>query len=80
MGVHPTAGPDGEPWGTAGSHQCSIMCDEIEATISDLRAQGAVVADEIVDEGFGLTTRFDVPGMGRMMLYQPRHPVAYDLD
>ncbi len=78
--MHPTQGPDGEPWGTANTHQCSLMCDDIEAAVADLRDNGVAVADEIHDEGFGLTTRFEVPGVGPMMLYQPRHPVAYNLD
>lgn len=80
LGVHPTQGPDGEPWGTANTHQISLMCDDIESTVADLRSKGVTVADEIHDEGFGLTTRFEVPGAGSMMLYQPCHPVAYDLD
>ena len=80
LGVHPTEGPDGEPWGTRGTHQSSLMCDDIEAAVAELRAKGVTVADEIIDEGFGLTTTIEVPGMGSMMLYQPRHPVAYNLD
>ena len=80
LGVHPTAGPDGEVWGTAPTHQCSLMCDDVEATAADLRAKGVQVADEIVDEGFGLTTMIEVPGAGQMMLYQPRHELAHALD
>ena len=79
LGVHPTQGPDGEVWGTAPRHQCSLMCDDVEATAADLRTKGVEVADEIVDEGFGLTTMVTVPGAGQMMLYQPRHDVAYNL-
>lgn len=79
LGVHPTAGPDGEPWGTTPTHQSSLMCDDIEATVADLRAKGVTVDDEVRDEGFGLTTMFEVPGAGSMMLYQPRHDLAYEL-
>ena len=32
------------------------------------------------DDGFGLTAMFVVPGGGEMMLYEPRHPTAYDMD
>jgi hypothetical protein len=39
-----------------------------------------VVAEEIRDEGFGLVTSFEVPAAGSMMLYQPRHGLAYELD
>ena len=31
------------------------------------------------DDGFGLTTIFVVPGGGEMLLYEPRHPEAYDI-
>ena len=55
------------------------MCDNIEETVADLRAQGVRVADEIVDEGFGLTTMITVPGAGQMMLYQARHELAHQL-
>ncbi len=79
LGVHPTAGPDGEEWGSAPTHQCSLMCDDVAVTAAELRAKGVEVADEIVDEGFGLTTRITVPGAGEMTLYEPRHEVAYDL-
>ena len=37
------------------------MCDDIEATVAELRAQGVDVAADIVDEGFGLTTRSPSP-------------------
>lgn len=79
LGVHPTAGPDGEPWGTVPTHQSSLMCDDVEATVGELKAKGVEVSDEIVDEGFGLTTMITIPGAGQMMLYQPRHELAYEL-
>lgn len=79
LGVHPTAGPDGEVYGTAPRHTCSLMCDDIEATVSELRAKEVVVG-EVVDEGFGLVALIEVPGAGQMQLYQPRHSLAYELD
>ena len=78
--VHPTAGDHGEEWGAVPTHQPSLMCDDIEATGAELRAKGVDVADEIADEGFGPTTTIEVPGAGRMMLYEPRHDVADGLD
>jgi len=79
LGVHPATGPDGEVWGTTPRHQSSLMCDDIEATVADLRGKGVEIADEIVDEGFGLTTMITVPGAGQMMLYQASHALAYEL-
>lgn len=79
LGVHPTEGPDGERWGVTPTHRSSLMCDDIQAAVDELRRHGVTVADEVRDEGFGLTTTFELPGAGEMMLYEPRHPVAYDL-
>ena len=80
LGVHPTRGPGGERYGTVPQHQSSLMCDDIEATVAELQANGVVVADEITDEGFGLTTMITVPGAGEMMLYEARHELAHALD
>ncbi len=79
MGVHPTSS-DGEDW-TDGRrpHQISLMCDDIVTTRTELHAKGATFSTDIVDEGFGLTTMMDVPGADPIMLYEPRHPLAYQL-
>lgn len=79
LGVHPAAGPEGEQWAPVPTHQVSLMCDDIEATVAALRAKGVTVADDINNEGFGLTTQIEVPGAGMMQLYQPLHPVAHSL-
>ena len=55
------------------------MCDDIAATVAELRAKGATFTREIRDDGFGMTTRLVVPGAGEMMLYEPKHPTAYGL-
>ena len=70
LGVHPITGEE--------HHQISLMCDDINATVADLEAKGVEFTRPIRDDGFGLTTEFVVPGGGRMDLYEPRHPKAYD--
>ena len=55
------------------------MCDDIEATRTELEAKGATFSSGITDEGYGLITMLDVPGADPIQLYQPRHPVAFDL-
>jgi predicted enzyme related to lactoylglutathione lyase len=79
LGVHPTSEGQDERWATVPFHQSSMMCDDIEATIRELAAKGVAVEPEIKDQGFGLVTSFEIPGAGWMMLYQPRHPLAYEL-
>ncbi|MBB5897066.1 VOC family protein [Kutzneria kofuensis] len=69
LGVHP---------GTPG-HEISLMCDDLEQTMAELGAKGAEFAGDVQDRGFGRTVALKVPGAGEIMLYQPRHPVAFDL-
>ena len=79
VGVHPAVSDEGERWATTPHHQLSLMCDDIETTVAELRAKGVTVDDEIQDQGFGLVTNLAVPGAGEMMLYQPRHAEAHAL-
>ena len=53
------------------------MCEDIKGTVAELEAKGAEFSREIMDQGFGLTTMLKVPGAGEIMLYQPRHTVAF---
>ena len=72
LGVHPTEGG-------AEHHEISLVCDDIEQTVAELTAKGATFAGAIENRGFGRTVALEVPGAGQMMLYQPRHPTAFDL-
>lgn len=72
MGVHPAdAHGPGTP---AGTQQLSIMCDDIEATLDELRGKGLEVTSGPNDEGFGITAFVALPGGVQMMVYEPRHP------
>ena len=73
LGVHPAEGPMYEG-GT--QHQFSLMCDDIVATVTDLRAKGVEVRGEPQEERWGLATTIVLPGGLDVMLYQPRHPTA----
>ena len=73
LGVHPA-----DP-GAAGTHELYFVCDDVEATVADLRAKGVEFTSEVTDRRFGLMVTFRVPGAGEMGLYQPKHPTAFDL-
>jgi predicted enzyme related to lactoylglutathione lyase len=73
IGVHPTEGPDDE---SAGRHQLSLMCDDINTTIKELRAKGVQVMGEPEDHGYGITVMLSLPGGVEVQLYEPRHPTA----
>ena len=72
MGVHPSGG--GGP-----HHEISLMCDDLEQTVADLTAKGARFTGEIETASFGRTIMMAVPGAQDILLYEPRHTIAYDL-
>jgi len=69
--VHPSHGPTG--------HESYFMCDDLEATMSDLRTKGVEFNQEITEERWGRLTRFRLPGGGEVGMCEPRHPLAIDL-
>ena len=77
LGVHPAEGPTHE---SGVRHQFSLMCDDIEATMRELRARGIEVKGEPTDEGFGITVMLNLPGGVEVLLYEPRHAVAIAAD
>lgn len=77
LGAHPTSGEhEGERWSTPQHHEISLMCDDLEATVRDLKDKGAEFTREVRNDGFGLTTSLKVPGAGELTLYQPRYTPA----
>lgn len=73
LGVHPGEGPS---YDSGVRNQISFMCDDINATIEELRGKGVEVRGEPEDEGWGVTTTLVLPGSLELMLYEPRHPTA----
>lgn len=73
LGVHPAEGPTYE---SGVRHQLTLMCDDIEATVGELRAKGIEVKGEPTDEGWGVTVMLGLPGDVEVLLYEARHPVA----
>ena len=73
IAVHPAEGPT---YASGVRHQLTFMCDDIHATITELRDAGVEVTGEPQDEGWGVTTMLALPGGVGVMLYEPRHPTA----
>jgi predicted enzyme related to lactoylglutathione lyase len=67
-GVHPIEG--------AGRHQLYLMCDDVEATVEELKLKGVEFTQPIKDVGWGLLTAMKIPGGEELSLYQPRHASA----
>ena len=73
LGVHPAEGPTHE---SGVGHQVTFMCDDIRATIAELRRKGVQIDGEPKDEGYGITVMMTLPGGVKVMLYEPRHAIA----
>ena len=73
LGVHPAEGPTYE---SGVRHQLTFMCDDLAATVEELRSKGVEVTGEPEDEDWGVTTTLALPGGVDVMLYEPRHPTA----
>lgn len=73
LGIHPAEGPTFEG---GVRHQLTLMCDDMGATVQELRTKGIEVRGEPQDEGYGITTTIVLPGDLELMLYEPRHPTA----
>lgn len=56
-------------------HELYLMCDDIDATIAELRGKG-VVTHAVRDQAWGRATQIVLPGGGTLGLYEPRHPNA----
>jgi hypothetical protein len=67
LAVHPT---DGD----APRHQLCLMCDDIHATLADLKSKGAEIAREPADQGWGILAAIRLPDGEELPIYQPRHP------
>jgi hypothetical protein len=70
LGVHPLV-PDGNP-----HHEISLMCDDIVATVAELRSLGVKVRGEPEDHGFGTAVTVVLPGGVDVMVYEPKHLTA----
>ena len=64
IGCHPAEKP---------SHGVSFYCDDLEATMAELKERGVEFTALVTDQGWGLVTKLAVPGAGEVDLYQPRY-------
>ena len=66
LAVHPAEGD--------GRHELYLMCDDIHATLAELRGKGVAVARDVSDQGWGLLAAIRLPDGTEFPIYQPRHP------
>ena len=71
LGVHPSDGST--------KHEVCFMCDDLDATMAELRERGSEFRGEPTDEGFGIVTTMLLPGGVEVLLYEPTHASPLDL-
>lgn len=68
LGIHPTEGNT--------QQELYLLCDDIEATIADLRSRGVEITRDVSDQGWGLLSALRLPDGSELPLYQPKHATA----
>jgi len=66
LAVHPADGPS--------HHELYLMCDDIQATLAELRGKGVEVTRDVSDQGWGLLAAIRLPDCSEFAIYEPRHP------
>ena len=66
LAVHPAEGD--------AHHELYLMCDDIQATLAELRGKGIEVAKDVTDQGWGLLAAIRLPDGSEFPIYEPRHP------
>ena len=54
-------------------HELYLMCDDIAATLKDLKSKNVEVSD-VSEQRWGTLASFNLPGGGKIGIYQPKHP------
>ena len=71
LGIHPTK--------ESNCHELFLMCDDIKATVEELKSKGVEFTQPIKNEQWGLVTSIKIPSEGKLGLYQPKHPTTAGL-
>ena len=59
-------------------HELFFMCDDIVATLTDLKAKRVKVS-EVSEQRWGKLATLTLPGGGKIGLYEPSHPTPLGL-
>jgi len=62
----------------SGVHELYFMCDDLKAEMLALVKKG-VKCSAVHHERWGSITKLELPGGGKIGLYQPKHPTALGL-
>jgi len=56
-------------------YELYLMCDDIHATLAELRGKGVEVAQDVSDQRWGLVAAIRLPDGSELGIYEPRHPL-----
>ena len=74
LASHPSSWGEGDQaGGTDQAFDLSLMCDDLAATMAELRGRGAEFDGDVVEQPWGHTVRVKVPGAGAVTLYEPTY-------
>jgi catechol 2,3-dioxygenase-like lactoylglutathione lyase family enzyme len=65
-------GPEDDAKQTA-RHELFLMCDDLAATLRDLKSKHVPVSD-VTEQRWGKLATLTLPGGSKLGLYQPKHP------
>jgi predicted enzyme related to lactoylglutathione lyase len=60
-----------------GSHELYLLCDDLKATLKELKKKKAKCSVPI-ERGWGTVSKITLPGGSKLGLYQPKHPLAHN--
>jgi catechol 2,3-dioxygenase-like lactoylglutathione lyase family enzyme len=74
LATHPNAWGEGDQaGGTDQGFDVSLMCDDLAATMAELKERGAEFDGDVVEQRWGHTIRVKVPGAGAITVYEPTY-------
>ena len=56
-----------------GHHELLLMCDDLTATLKDLKAKDVKVS-EVTEQRWGKLSTLTLPRAGKIGIYEPKHP------
>jgi catechol 2,3-dioxygenase-like lactoylglutathione lyase family enzyme len=61
-----------------GQHELFLMCDDLAATLRDLKSKQVTVSD-VSEQRWGNLATLTLPGGGKIGIYEPKHPSPLQL-
>jgi catechol 2,3-dioxygenase-like lactoylglutathione lyase family enzyme len=74
LATHPSSWGEGDQaGGTDQGFDVSLMCDDLGATMTELKERGAEFDGDVVEQPWGHTIKVLVPGASAITVYEPKY-------